>query len=56
MVCPVVNFGLTFAASIHLQILYFPCCCLIQIGEVVDGPDDSMKRSVLDGVQYDYGQ
>ncbi|XP_022763569.1 phospholipase A-2-activating protein [Durio zibethinus] len=25
-----------------------------KIGEVVDGPDDSMKRSVLDGVQYDY--
>lgn len=25
-----------------------------KIGEVVDGPDDSMKRSVHDGVQYDY--
>ncbi|GMJ06806.1 hypothetical protein like AT3G18860 [Hibiscus trionum] len=25
-----------------------------KIGEVVDGPDDSMNRSVLDGVQYDY--
>ncbi|KAH1040343.1 hypothetical protein J1N35_042086 [Gossypium stocksii] len=25
-----------------------------KIGEVVDGPDDSMKHSVLDGVQYDY--
>ncbi|XVF44937.1 hypothetical protein PTKIN_Ptkin02bG0163200 [Pterospermum kingtungense] len=25
-----------------------------KIGEVVDGPDDSTKRSVLDGVQYDY--
>ncbi|XWS54639.1 hypothetical protein CRYUN_Cryun10bG0106000 [Craigia yunnanensis] len=25
-----------------------------KIGEVVDGPDDSMKRSVFDGVQYDY--
>ncbi|THG16567.1 hypothetical protein TEA_028782 [Camellia sinensis var. sinensis] len=24
------------------------------IGEVVDGPDDSMKRPVLDGVEYDY--
>lgn len=27
----------------------------IQIGEVVDGPDDNMKSSVLDGVQYDHG-
>ncbi|KAL7236725.1 hypothetical protein ACSBR1_019930 [Camellia fascicularis] len=25
-----------------------------KIGEVVDGPDDSMKRPVLDGVEYDY--
>ncbi|XVF01431.1 hypothetical protein REPUB_Repub04eG0088500 [Reevesia pubescens] len=25
-----------------------------KIGEVVDGPDDNMKHSVLDGVQYDY--
>ncbi|OMO63433.1 hypothetical protein COLO4_32463 [Corchorus olitorius] len=25
-----------------------------KIGEVVDGPDDSMTRSVLDGVQYDH--
>lgn len=25
-----------------------------KIGEVVDGPDDGMKRPVLDGVQYDY--
>ncbi|KAE8702211.1 4-hydroxy-3-methylbut-2-enyl diphosphate reductase [Hibiscus syriacus] len=25
-----------------------------KIGEVVDGPDDSTNRSVLDGVQYDY--
>ncbi|OVA18644.1 WD40 repeat [Macleaya cordata] len=25
-----------------------------KIGEVVDGPEDSMKRPVLDGVQYDY--
>ncbi|KAK9001372.1 hypothetical protein V6N11_083157 [Hibiscus sabdariffa] len=25
-----------------------------KIGEVVDGPDDSMNRPVLDGVQYDY--
>ncbi|KAG5526582.1 hypothetical protein RHGRI_032755 [Rhododendron griersonianum] len=24
------------------------------IGEVVDGPDDSMKRPILDGLQYDY--
>lgn len=29
---------------------------LIQIGEVVDGPDDSMKRTALDGIQYDYGK
>ncbi|KAE8686785.1 cytochrome c bioproteinsis protein CCS1 [Hibiscus syriacus] len=27
---------------------------LQMIGEVVDGPDDSMNRTVLDGVQYDY--
>nr|KAJ0187166.1 hypothetical protein LSAT_V11C900493580 [Lactuca sativa] len=29
-----------------------------KIGEVIDGPDDGngMKRPVLDGVQYDYGQ
>ncbi|KAF7126945.1 hypothetical protein RHSIM_Rhsim11G0173300 [Rhododendron simsii] len=25
-----------------------------KIGEVVDGPDDSMKRPILDGLQYDY--
>ncbi|XAR59520.1 hypothetical protein NMG60_11015381 [Bertholletia excelsa] len=25
-----------------------------KIGEVVDGPDDNMRRPVLDGVQYDY--
>ncbi|XP_059653855.1 uncharacterized protein LOC132300680 isoform X2 [Cornus florida] len=25
-----------------------------KIGEVVDGPDDGMKRPVLDGIQYDY--
>ncbi|KAA8545939.1 hypothetical protein F0562_020610 [Nyssa sinensis] len=25
-----------------------------KIGEVVDGPDDNMKRPVLDGVQYDH--
>ncbi|XP_071729987.1 uncharacterized protein [Rutidosis leptorrhynchoides] len=25
-----------------------------KIGEVIDGPDDGMKRPVLDGVQYDY--
>ncbi|KAK9286934.1 hypothetical protein L1049_015342 [Liquidambar formosana] len=25
-----------------------------KIGEVVDGPDDSMKRPVLDGIEYDY--
>ncbi|XP_015900825.2 uncharacterized protein LOC107433940 [Ziziphus jujuba] len=25
-----------------------------KIGEVVDGPDDSMKRPVLDGVEYDH--
>ncbi|KAL0365481.1 UNVERIFIED_CONTAM: Phospholipase A-2-activating protein [Sesamum angustifolium] len=25
-----------------------------KIGEVVDGPDDNMKRPVLDGIQYDY--
>ncbi|KAM7479274.1 hypothetical protein LguiA_027487 [Lonicera macranthoides] len=25
-----------------------------KIGEVVDGPDDSMNRPVLDGTQYDY--
>ncbi|KAJ0607997.1 putative transcription factor WD40-like family [Helianthus annuus] len=25
-----------------------------KIGEVVDGPDDGMKRTVLNGVQYDY--
>ncbi|KAL8143565.1 hypothetical protein V2J09_016597 [Rumex salicifolius] len=25
-----------------------------KIGEVVDGPDDNMKRPVLDGTQYDY--
>ncbi|KAL8555981.1 hypothetical protein ACS0TY_003699 [Phlomoides rotata] len=25
-----------------------------KIGEVVDGPDDNMKTSVLDGVQYDH--
>ncbi|XP_076950188.1 uncharacterized protein LOC143623090 [Bidens hawaiensis] len=25
-----------------------------KIGEVVDGPDDGMKRPVLDGVQYDF--
>ncbi|XP_052193453.1 uncharacterized protein LOC127801946 [Diospyros lotus] len=25
-----------------------------KIGEVVDGPDDSMKRPALDGTQYDY--
>ncbi|XP_047315801.1 phospholipase A-2-activating protein [Impatiens glandulifera] len=25
-----------------------------KIGEVVDGPDDSMSRTTLDGVQYDY--
>ncbi|EXB63614.1 hypothetical protein L484_026955 [Morus notabilis] len=24
------------------------------IGEVVDGPDDGMKRPVLDGIEYDY--
>ena len=28
----------------------------MQIGEVVDGPDDGMKRPVLDGSEYDYGQ
>jgi len=27
-----------------------------QIGEVVDGPEDGMKRPVLDGFEYDYGQ
>ena len=27
----------------------------IQIGEVIDGPDDSLTRPVLDGIQYDYG-
>jgi hypothetical protein len=26
-----------------------------QIGEVVDGPEDGMKRPVLDGFEYDYG-
>ncbi|KAK3021794.1 hypothetical protein RJ639_045116 [Escallonia herrerae] len=26
-----------------------------KIGEVVDGPEDSMKRPVLGGTQYDYG-
>ncbi|GLT55414.1 hypothetical protein SLA2020_285370 [Shorea laevis] len=26
----------------------------IKIGEVVDGPDDNMKRPVLDGIEYDY--
>ncbi|KAB1207227.1 Phospholipase A-2-activating protein [Morella rubra] len=25
-----------------------------KIGEVVDGPDDSMKHPVLDGIEYDY--
>ncbi|XP_024455285.1 uncharacterized protein LOC7469977 isoform X2 [Populus trichocarpa] len=25
-----------------------------KIGEVVDGPDDGMKRPVLDGIEYDY--
>ncbi|CAK9140681.1 unnamed protein product [Ilex paraguariensis] len=25
-----------------------------KIGEVVDGPDDNMKRPVLDGIQFDY--
>ncbi|XP_059450417.1 uncharacterized protein LOC132181281 isoform X2 [Corylus avellana] len=25
-----------------------------KIGEVVDGPDDNMKRPVLDGIEYDY--
>ncbi|GAB2267294.1 hypothetical protein Dimus_002279 [Dionaea muscipula] len=25
-----------------------------KIGEVVDGPDDSLKRPVLDGMEYDY--
>lgn len=25
-----------------------------KIGEVVDGPEDSMKRPILDGIQYDY--
>ena len=27
-----------------------------QIGEVIDGPDDGIKRPVHDGVQYDFGQ
>ncbi|KAL6209650.1 hypothetical protein ACLB2K_020590 [Fragaria x ananassa] len=27
-----------------------------KIGEVVDGPDDGMKRPVFDGSEYDYGQ
>ncbi|OAY25488.1 phospholipase A-2-activating protein [Manihot esculenta] len=25
-----------------------------KIGEVVDGPDDGMKRPILDGIEYDY--
>ncbi|KAF8405163.1 hypothetical protein HHK36_010062 [Tetracentron sinense] len=25
-----------------------------KIGEVVDGPDDSIKRPILDGIEYDY--
>ncbi|RWR72325.1 phospholipase A-2-activating protein isoform X1 [Cinnamomum micranthum f. kanehirae] len=28
----------------------------LQIGEVVDGPEDNVNRAVLDGVQYDYGE
>uniref|UniRef100_A0A7N2MY97 PFU domain-containing protein n=1 Tax=Quercus lobata TaxID=97700 RepID=A0A7N2MY97_QUELO len=26
----------------------------LQIGEVVDGPDDNLRRPVLDGIEYDY--
>lgn len=29
---------------------------LFQIGEVVDGPDNSMTRPIFDGIQYDYGK
>lgn len=36
-------------------LLMFYATVWIQIGEVVDGPDDSMARPVLDGIQYDYG-
>ena len=27
-----------------------------QIGEVVDGPRDGLKRPVLDGKEYDHGE
>ena len=37
-------------AHVLLSLIHF------QIGEVVDGPDDGMKRPVLDGIEYDYGQ
>ena len=28
----------------------------LKIGEVVDGPDDNLRRPVFDGIEYDYGQ
>lgn len=37
-------------AHVLLFIIHF------QIGEVVDGPGDDIKRPVFDGIEYDYGQ
>ncbi|XP_030941886.1 ubiquitin homeostasis protein lub1-like [Quercus lobata] len=36
-----------------LEALQVPGVILI-IGEVVDGPDDNLRRPVLDGIEYDY--
>lgn len=49
----------TFVSFYHFVPFLFSTCIDIssklQIGEVVDGPDDSFKQPVLEGIQYDYG-
>lgn len=45
-----------FFLSVFDGTIFYIQSFFFQIGEVVDGPDDNMKRPVLDGIEYDYGQ
>lgn len=54
-VCTLV-LSLSLIFEFFLISLMFFLYIFLKIGEVVDGPDDNLRRPVFDGIEYDYGQ
>lgn len=51
----VLSLSLIFDFFFLISMMFF-FNIFFKIGEVVDGPDDNLRRPVLDGIEYDHGQ